>query len=399
MLFYLNYTPHDVEKLYDLLVFFFNKVETENPTTFDIATLFPAWYSNKNAKNKIQRLDTLEKQLTKFITFEKVIRDEIISAFREANEIELLFSDKNKHIPIAKYFEKYIKKDINDKGKEITILYITDFLDELFVELYTTQLGNKNSTFSQKINTNLTEHYIELEKQNTAYKGSFMVCPFCGLENYKMIESEGRPDYDHILPKGDSLFVFSSINLKNLFPIGLICNKLKETSHLLYEDKTRTKRTIAFYPYDASTNPFELVDFHLTCISKPSLRIEGKWEVAIQPKNNTGIILQEKITTWNRVFKIQNRYAEYIRKKSNNLIEIVIEACKEQTNILSEVIKEIDGKINKYLELKYSLIANNIGLIPERLFYKWALQEQKFIESFVNAYHLFHKVNISSDCE
>jgi hypothetical protein len=361
MLFYLKFINHDVEKLHDILVFFFNRIRQDNPTVFDVNTLFPQWYSDDTFDSN--RLRGLEAQLREFLTFDEELKSDIAIAFENANRIESVFLDSNVIIPVANDF---ITK--------------TAFLNELFTTLYEKQLSPRDSTFSKKIKTNLYEHYDKLHTN-----GAFTVCPVCGIERLKMLNSEGRPDYDHLLAKGDSLFVFSAINLKNLLPTGGNCNRIKDTNHLLYTDANRTTRTIAFYPYSASQNPYLLINFNLTCNRMPAFRLQGEWSVAFLPKDINDETLTTQIASWNRVFNIQNRYADYIKDMDNTMIANLYEAVKLNLNIFNSLTQKIQRILDDDLRLEYSFIANKEGLIPCRIFYQWALNNPDFLSGFVAA--------------
>ena len=376
MLFYFKYITHDIEKLHELLVFFFDKVETDNPTSFDTKTLFPAWYSETT-----NRLANLEKQLKEFLTFERDLKLKIIESFRLANRIAILFSDKSQHIPTAKDF---------DDPK------VTTFLNNLFTPLYDGQLSPKkggSAPFPNKVSTDLHDHYKTFREDHIKTQGTFTLCPFCGLEPLRMRESEPRPDYDHILPKGDSLFVFSSVNMRNLVPIGSTCNKLKNTFHLLYdgEGMNISNRTLAFYPYDDSPHPFELINFNLVCSQKPEFRQKGKWCVTIKPNDNDSTIVKEKIDTWLRVFKIQKRYSEYIGEQENTWRRNFL---LNKRGILQDIKNEIQKKLDNDLLILYYKIATTVGIIPERLFHQWALNEEDYLKTFAIPDTLATKVDI-----
>lgn len=390
MLYYLKYTHHEIEKLHDLLEFFFNKVEKENPSKFNSTLLFPDWY--QNTPNKLR---DLENSLEEFLCFDKTIKLKIIDAFRKANEIPELFSDDTKSIPVAKDFECYPWKNINNKEKS-QALSIGNFLDDLFVKLYTNQLSKRltdgsNAPFPVKINSDIHDHYLQHRKENEESKGfPLTLCPFCGLEYFKMPNSEGRLDYDHILPKGNLLYVFSAVNLKNLVPIGSICNSKKGTANLLYSDEQRTSRTIAFYPYDiTSKDPFEVISITLQCNKIPRFRAKGEWSVLISPKDNTDLILEKKITTWNRVFKIQDRYAEHLQKDY-----YWIDSITSELTSVADAQEKLKAAYSD-IKLSSSLIANEAGIMLKQAFYKWALDSPDFLPSFINAQQLIHNQNLS----
>ena len=392
MLFYLKYFNHDVEKLHELLSFFFEKVKKENPATFTLS-LFPDWYSAT-----VNRLEKLESQLTHFLTFTKDEKLAIINAFSNGNLIDTLFSKKTRryaHIPVASDFRKADADGSFDHSLEL-------FLNELFVDnLYTGQLGKKDSTFSKKIGSNLGNHFTRLKDGHTVSNEDFSLCPFCGIEPIKMISSEGRPDYDHLLAKGDSLFVFSSINLKNLVPIGDHCNGKKSSKHLLYTDITRTTRTISFYPFDSAKNPFELYHFELVCKEYPanSNLWRGKWEITIKSNVRSQRLITEKIKTWDRVFNIRNRYEEYLEIHGKSMLDKILRTMdSSKPDLLAELKSELTNLLQKKYLYEYIFISTEDGLIPKRILIEWYLKEETYLLNYLNLRKLnpLNQINVNT---
>ncbi|SDR83794.1 hypothetical protein SAMN05216490_0034 [Mucilaginibacter mallensis] len=392
MLFYLKYFNHDVEKLHELISFFFEKIETENPATFT-TSLLPAWYSTT-----VNRLEKLESQLTHFLSLSKDDKTAIIKAFSNGNIIGTLFSNKTRryaHIPVASDFKKTNADGSFDNSIEV-------FLNELFVDnLYIGQLGKKDSTFSKKIGCNLGNHFIGLKDSHAVSNEDFSLCPFCGIEPIKMINSEGRPDYDHLLAKGDSLFVFSSINLKNLVPIGDHCNGKKSSQHLLYSDKARTTRTISFYPFDATQNPYELYHFELICKEYPdySNLWKGKWEVNIKPNVSSNRRIADKIETWNRVFNIKSRYEEYLEIHGKSMLDKILRTIdSSKPDLLMELKSELNNLLTKVYLYDYIFISTEEGLIPKRIMIEWYLKDEAYLLSYLNFKKLMpaNQININS---
>ncbi|MET3978337.1 hypothetical protein ABIB62_000905 [Mucilaginibacter sp. UYP25] len=378
MLFYLKYFNHDVEKLHELISFFFEKVEKEKPVAFT-TSLLPAWYSAT-----VNRLEKLETQLTHFLTLSEKEKTAIIKAFSDGNRIDTLFSNKTKryaHIPVASDFKKHNADGSFDNTIEV-------FLNELFVDnLYTGQLGKKDSTFSKKIGSHLGNHFTGLKDNHSISNEDFSLCPFCGIEPIKMINSEGRPDYDHLLPKGDSLFVFSSINLKNLVPIGDHCNGKKSSQHLLYSDKNRTARTISFYPFEPTPNPCELYNFELVCKEYPdySNLWKGEWEVKIKPNVSSNRRITDKIKTWDRVFNIKNRYEEYLKIHGKSMIDKILRTMDSSSaDLLIELKSELNNLLRKRYLYEYIFISTEEGLIPKRILIEWCLKDENYLLNYLN---------------
>lgn len=389
MLFYLDYIEHDVEKLHELLNFFFTNLESKEVSTFN-SSLLPDWYSQTEG-----RCENLEKLLEQFIAFSEEDKERIIKAFRKCNNIEPFFSNKTgdyADIPIGLDFIKRVGVRKADHS-------IKNFLNSLFVEtLYKGQLGSKKSTFSKKINSNLNDHYDKL-KTGTGFR----LCPFCGIEPLKMLESEGRADYDHLLPKGDSLYVFSTINLQNLVPIGLICNKKKDTKNLLYYENERITRKLAFYPYQnyASHHPFEQYYFKLECLEIPSYsnKWRGKWSVTIVPNIADDESTLEKIESWQRIYNIDARYAEYIEENFDSLLQRVLSNIDETaSNLKLEVIKKLKYFLTNAYVYNHLFLKTEEGLIPRRILIEWLLKDETYLISYVeNKKRINTEVTLSGD--
>ncbi|AZB34798.1 MULTISPECIES: hypothetical protein [Chryseobacterium] len=373
MLYYLKYPSHDIEKIQELLIYFFDKVTVLAPTSFDSNVLFPAWYNLA----PIHKMNKVEALLTEFIGFPLIQRNEIIAAFNKANNIQALFSNATDHIPTAKDFDKYNWK-ISD-GVQLTL---KDFLNQLFLHLYKDQLGNKKSSFSKSIGTNLAQQYEAFLELNTVDFKVNVVCPFCGLEKMRDATNIRKPDHDHLLPKGDDLFVFSAVNIKNLFPIGSDCNIKKHTSVLLYEDDNLQNRTIAFYPFESPPHPFEQYTIILNCQEIPNLKnsYKGKWIVEIEPKDINDNITKSKIETWDRVFGIKERIAKVISDSNKSFLDLDIEITR--INQESELDEKLKNLIKKY-PMEYIYLSTIVDFVPKRIFFEWIQREPQFLRDYI----------------
>ncbi|AHJ95322.1 hypothetical protein [Hymenobacter swuensis] len=366
MLYFVKPIESDIGKLHQLLVHFFQYVQDNSPSKFDKSSQFPEWYSYTS-----NSLQVLEKSLKEFVEdFDISEKNDIIYAFTLANKIELFFESMTDeqgnmlNIPIAKDFPK----------REL-------FLNNLFLHLYKSQLSSKTSTFFEKIgDVSFGEYFTEIKNSEFSTKGSLLVCPFCGIHDYKLIESEGRPPFDHILPKGDSLFVFSSINLKNLIPICDACNTIKDTRPLLYLDKSRKVRTLAFYPYSTGDDPYSFFVFSLTCTLPPA-GVQGQWTVNMSCNHPSDPNFSTRATTWLNVFNILSRYSEYISNKSNYYIGQLSKKIKGQTLQQAEDI--VDGYISNECNITPFALRNATGILLENIFHKWILQDQSFLSNLV----------------
>ncbi|QNN42703.1 hypothetical protein [Pedobacter roseus] len=377
MVFYLKYHSHDIEKLHQLIGEFFNNVYKKNITVFD-TSLLPTWYLTTP-----NRMVSMEGELTKFLNFPETVKNEIIEAFLVCEDVEALFSCEQAtyvHQPVALDFRKL--KDDGTVDNSIERYLISLFVDTL----YEGQLGKKDSTFSKKIGSNIGSHYLGLKNESSFYDEDFNLCPFCGIEPLKLLESEGRPDYDHLLPKGDSLYIFSAINIKNLIPMGDHCNSKKSSKNLLFTDVNRTVKTIAFYPYSLSPNPFELYNIELSCTDTPkfSNSWKGNWNIDIKPNDPLDTITLAKISSWDRVFNIKARYCEYIQDHLKSIINKILKTIDSSINdLLNEVKTKLQYRLDNFYKYEYLFVSTEEGLIPTRNLILWFLSNDNFLMSYL----------------
>ncbi|WP_297332245.1 hypothetical protein [Flavobacterium sp.] len=378
MLFYLQFKNHDIEKLQDLIKFFFDKVQSSNPTSFSSKILFPQWYSDP----PVHRMTVLEKLLKEFLTFDDATKNRIIDAFNRSLDIKRLFDDTTLSIDTAKDFNNIVWKTINDKKGNTKQLSIADFLSELFNHLYSSQLGKKDSSFCKKIKSDLGEFYRLFVQENSINYVEYMVCPYCGLEKMRDEMSIRKPDHDHLLPKGNDLFVFAAINSKNLFPSGTDCNLVKDTKQLLYSDDFKTRCT-AFYPYNSQPHPFEEMVFSLNCLELPNINnsYKGNWSVEIEPKNAADTIIRDKIESWDRVFNIKARYKRIISIGNKALIDKELQLTR-LTNT-EELKKKLESQIER-LPINYFMLSTELEVITRRIFFQWAIEEISYLQELID---------------
>lgn len=203
-----------------------------------------------------------------------------------------------------------------------------------------------------------------------------------------------RPDYDHLLSKSE--FIFSSVNMKNLVPMGDDCNSLKGEQSLLHTDQIFTNRTLAFYPYSNPPHPFEQFTFKLTCSRMPTKKEKGNWKVDIIPNDLSDTDLLDKIDSWNRVYNIKNRYSKYVCDNHRNWIEGEFKITS--INTIDELNILLQTQLNR-LPYSYYFLATKIDIIPSRIFYEWAKINQTYLEAFIKANNVPMSTDNSSDLE
>ena len=85
------------------------------------------------------------------------------------------------------------------------------------IKAFFTRLYGLNSADLKKTIGSIDEHYHSFIRVNNAGK-----CPFCGLIDLHGEDHRKREAYDHYLPK--ALYLFNSINFRNLVPTCHYCN-------------------------------------------------------------------------------------------------------------------------------------------------------------------------------
>jgi hypothetical protein len=169
------------------------------------------------------------------------------------------------------------------------------------------------------------------------------------------------------------------VNLRNLVPMCDTCNKsLKGSKNMIVDNKG--ERVTAFYPYDP---PPEL-EFKLSCTQSPTFdNKKGKWQVDIMPKT-TDPVVEQKISTWKRVFNIANRYAEYVQellqKWWNNFTSI-----KDWENEIIRLLENIRDGSHPFQ------IKSMVGFIPEKIFYEYLFDNDTIVRNLVAAKSSFDK--------
>lgn len=306
MIFTYQYIKHDIEKLQKFLDFLFYDVWLVAEGDFDIEKL----NGNPDLKNIYERFGNIDYDLksakknqkgksanffnssieTIFKEFAKIDDDifktELKKFYLNNNDIETLCGNKAKH-PIT-YSE--LKAEYPDLEKALNSFY--------------SKLYDKDSPFNLKafgqLNTKLLQsHYKEFVERNDDG-----ICPFCGLNSIDGNIVSTKDAYDHYLPK--SIYPFNSINFKNLSPMCYKCNSGNKSSKDPIEHIKG--RRFAFYPY-ANNHPE--IEFEFKLLSK---NIKGLTPADYKLSVNTATNVEE-LETWKRVFRVEERYNEWICNK------------------------------------------------------------------------------------
>ena len=140
------------------------------------------------------------------------------------------------------------------------------------------------------------DYYNQLRLANPEFK----FCPCCGLSPIESAETHYREDNDHYLPKAD--FPFATVNFKNLVPLCSKCNKKCKSTKNPFE-----AGRVSFFAFDITHMPIGVsVSINdSTDLDYRTLRI-----IDIEIDFNSDA---NKISTWDWLFRIKERYNEETR--------------------------------------------------------------------------------------
>jgi hypothetical protein len=229
-------------------------------------------------------------------------------------------------------------------------------LKNFFSELYTKFLGWALICNNYK---KKKDYYDELISKN-----NFTECPCCGFGDIKTDYSDGHSPFDHYLPQ--KYYPFSTINFDNLVPMCHICNSDNKGEKDIIKNGQ-----VVFYPF-ANAHPAinVLVDFEA---SKLPLLI-NKSGIDKLPKGYFKIdfnVTTVEIESWNKIFKIRNRYSGKISDYRVSWFNDVREMFRDvdvntptATHAIDKVIKH-DSK--KHLGFIKSAYLTKIKSIPHLL--------------------------------
>lgn len=264
---------------------------------------------NPNLRQKIETFHNA------FIDLSQAHRDEFIKIFKKTNEIEWQL----KNPTLAKRLDAY-------PGG------IGEIVHDFFVYLYERTLTKFD----------LNDHYKSVYMQ---IKNSW--CPFCGMERFISFKRL-KQDYDHLLCK--SKYPVASVNMMNLVPMGIACNRVyKKTKDLLYKEKVGGRRAI--YPYSETIEP----NISLTGSILHLDATKRNWIITITP--NTDVV-----HTWNDVFNISERCVEEFFEKLDDanhepefdsIVRQFIKMSKDRKESEEDGSQPVDWKMSRLmLELR-----------------------------------------------
>jgi hypothetical protein len=244
----------------------------------------------------------------------------IRTAFNINNRIEELCNGT-----LAPIYLNALPDVAKDDMKPLLVKFYNNLLDLGLVA------GNKLQFYNQLIETS-----------------KFSTCPCCGLNPIESAETHYREDNDHYLPKAD--FPFASVNFKNLVPLCGKCNKKCKGSKNPIEAGRR-----AFFPYNLT--PYS-IEVRMQLVNNPDINFEAlrSQDIAINFIGDA-----PKISTWDWVFEIEERYNEEVRKFSKTELRILANRKRVRNREItySDIIDEeiINFEIDKYDDRKFLKIS------------------------------------------
>lgn len=193
-------------------------------------------------------------------------------------------------------------------------------------------------------------------------------CPFCGLESY-VDPSRFTQDYDHILNKAK--YPFAAVNLKNLVPMGGICNqKYKHQTDVI--SAPNGQRRVYPNPYAQSFKVKITLDGSIL----PSASQTGTWQINLISDDPLAI---PYIETWDKVFSIKDRYIQSIVKDHyNDWLRDFILIEKGNVHDVNDLKARFSAKANQFSNNIY----NDKKFLRYALFSFWATcNDNRFYES------------------
>ena len=291
---------HPVKELQISVLKYLNTIQNlPKGTAFDIKNCdkkFGGFVGSKRKTKAKNTRDLIEEFHIAFLNLTQVERDRFILIFNRTNDVKVQFANPNSALRLIDY-----PKGIKKQSKAF------------FLNLYEDTLKKYD----------VKDHYKKIYKEK---KDAW--CPFCGMEkfiNFKRF----KQDYDHLLYKAK--YPVASINMYNLAPMGINCNRIhKKTDDLLMDDAGNFRSAVNPY-YDIIKPKFDLNGS--TMSSDPKKRV---WIVNITP-NST------EVQTWDSVFDITERCKEdFLDKidKSKQIPEVDNLIYSFQQSLKTRIIKQ-----------------------------------------------------------
>lgn len=268
-------SSHKAYRLNRNIIYFFSKIRTVSAqgSIQPLTNYFDVEFANfLGLAKQATLLGHFEVFFNTFKGLTNPEKDSVIEKFSSAQKINAILSDAT----------------INGNSIKLTSLPqpIRDPTAILFSYLYTYTLGSFGK---------LKSHYKSIfDSLDTN------ICPFCGIE-FLNEPSIIRQDYDHMLML--SHYAFCGVNMDNLVPTGIECNRIsKHSVDAIYDNGTRVVFNSAYVAqYDLRIS--------LQGSTPPAgLNNVGVWNISISPNN-------DYTREWARVYNIHDRYTNNVLKK------------------------------------------------------------------------------------
>lgn len=236
-------------------------------------------------------------------------------------------------------------------------LAIQDPTKDLFIYLFT-------NTLKTEKNRHYRNFYDKLPVRD---------CPICGIERV-ILPDDSTQDYDHLLCK--DLYPMTAVNMRNLIPMGVECNRVYKKNKDILHDATGVRRSVN-YPYSSQVTVS--VELNGSVLPDATNR-RGSWKVNLYPDI-------EEVRAWDDIYSISHRYNTAIYQNEyddwrQDFIRYAQKRYPAQTwdkLSISKILKEFasdfpptDYRGNKFLKhALYTFLANEA---PERFFRALASQ-------------------------
>ena len=313
MIYPLKKVSGGIDRIFEVpLVFLEN---AQNAQICELA-LFPNWFRPVYTRCPGVK-DRFEELFKQFKKIRKSKQRFLIDKYRSSKNLLSICSNRSALYPELDQIDPIIQQPL------------TNLFNYLYEQTLDTAIFRTNSGMS------IHDHYGAFFKANEVH-----VCPFCGMETYTFPEFR-RAEYDHYLPI--SKFPWLGVNLNNLIPMGDHCNGKKNDVNILYSDYTAKTRREVWYPY----NWFSYT-MNLKCLEKPSIiEKNGKWQVSLKASDHLN---QNKVDTWNSVFKIELQYSQAI----NTFHKRFIEDLAQKNNLYGHrlTLAALKLELQKYRDLR-----------------------------------------------
>lgn len=317
---YLYLEAHPATHLNEQITQFFNNLNNiDEYSTFQLNTiLFP-----QSLIDRLSRSSELKKLFEQFFNIFKRLtpleRLAVLNQFATIQEIKLWLEDVSRQ-----------PHSINNDNLPIILRKPAK---DLFLYLY-----------DKTLKKDLASHYNELYKKlPTEY------CPFCGIEKLPKPDVR-RADYDHWFYK--AAYPFVAVNMYNLVPIGICCNRdFKKTQDVLI-NRSGVRRQF-YFPY---TQSYKLrVDLNGSKLPRANTKA-GKWIVNFTVNNNF-------VQDWAEVFRIKKRYADELSAEFTHWTGVFIKEYKTRVtdvDTLKKGFRDHAGTFEMFLDRQSNLIKHGL---------------------------------------